>query len=169
VLSERRRPNQGIRKYLLFSLGGEEYGLDVSRVREVVAVTGVTRVPGAPEPVRGVMNLRGKLMAVMDIKRRLGLSAESSRPESFAIVVETETGDRTGLMGILVESVGKLVELDADNIEEVSLPAGRPGAGFLAGQIRTEGGPKKIIDIDALLRLGGAPEAAGGASGKEAG
>ncbi|MFQ6135622.1 MAG: chemotaxis protein CheW [Candidatus Hydrothermarchaeales archaeon] len=106
------KPEETI-QLVVFGLASEEYAFDISKVREIVRVKEITRIPNAPSYVRGVINLRGKIIVVIDLGKKLGL--ESELTESARIIV-LEIADRTA--GVIVDSVSEVLRLNKEGIQE---------------------------------------------------
>jgi purine-binding chemotaxis protein CheW len=130
-----------------FYLRGALFGLDASLVEEVVRLRHTTPVPNAPGYILGVMNLRGKIVSVIDLPRKLGLAGEGSMDDSRVYIVR----DRSELLGLLVDRAADVVELDRESLEPA--PANVPGseAGFLLGIGRTAGGLTAVLNPAAVL------------------
>lgn len=118
-----------IRQYLTFQLGGEVFGIDVFHVREILEFTSVTKVPKTPDFMRGVINLRGSVVPVLDMRLRFGLTKTEKTVNTCIIVVEVSSDGENIIIGALVDSVQEVFELDPNLIE----PAPRIG-----DQLRTE-------------------------------
>jgi purine-binding chemotaxis protein CheW len=117
------------RQYLTFNLGEESFALDVAHVREILEFTGVTKVPRTPEFMRGVINLRGSVVPVMDMRLKFNLSETEKTVNTCVIVAEVSFEGETIIIGALVDSVQEVFELEPDQIE----PAPRIGT-----QLKTE-------------------------------
>ena len=118
-----------IRQYLTFQLGEEVFALDVSHVREILEFTTVTKVPKTPEYMRGVINLRGSVVPVLDMRLKFGMSITEKTVNTCIIVVEVSFEGETTIIGALVDSVQEVFELEPDQIE----PAPKIGT-----QLKTE-------------------------------
>jgi purine-binding chemotaxis protein CheW len=108
-----------MRQYLTFCVGGEEYGIDLLHVREVVGAVPITRVPSAPTGVRGVSNLRGVVVPVIDLGVRFGRSELAITPRTCVVVVETGEPDHRTVVGLLVDAVSRVLPLSDDERAEV--------------------------------------------------
>jgi purine-binding chemotaxis protein CheW len=117
------------KQYLTFNLGEESFALDVAHVREILEFTGVTKVPRTPEFMRGVINLRGSVVPVMDMRLKFNLSETEKTVNTCVIVAEVSFEGETIIIGALVDSVQEVFELEPDQIE----PAPRIGT-----QLKTE-------------------------------
>lgn len=104
-------------KYLTFRLAGETYGLDILQVREIIGLLPVTRMPRMPEYARGVINLRGKVIPVVDLRLKFGMKMAEATSETCIIVVNIEdvTGDY--LVGVLVDSVSEVLDINERDID----------------------------------------------------
>ena len=106
-------------QHLTFIVGDEEYALEVSHVREVVETIPITRVPSMPPAIRGVVNLRGTVVPVIDLGIRFGLSERTITSRTCVVVVEIELDGEPTVMGLLVDAVNQVIELGSDQIEPV--------------------------------------------------
>ena len=113
--TQARRAEQG--QYLGFSLAGEEYGVAILRVKEILEYDTVTKVPTTPASIRGVINLRGSVVPVVDLAVRFGLPESVVTKRSCIVVVEVELGGEPTVMGLLAESVSQVIDLEAGEIE----------------------------------------------------
>jgi purine-binding chemotaxis protein CheW len=104
-------------KYMTFKLAAEEYGVEILKVREIIGLMDVTRVPRAPDHVRGVINLRGKVIPVVDLRQKFGMPACEPTDQSVIIVVQYACEQRLVTMGILVDEVLEVRSVDAAQIE----------------------------------------------------
>jgi purine-binding chemotaxis protein CheW len=139
-------------QYLSFILAGEEYALGILQVREILEYTPVTRIPGAPAWVRGVFNLRGRVVPVVDLAVKLGLGPSTPSRWSCIVVVEVQLAEERLVLGLLSDAVGQVLELGPGEVEPP--PAfGMPVASeCLVGLGRSD--TKKfvlLLDIDRVL------------------
>ncbi len=98
-------------KYLTFTLGGEEYGIGILKIKEIIGMMHVTTMPQTPDFVKGVINLRGKVIPVMDLRLRFGMAAMDYTERTCIIVVEIEGNGGTIQIGIVVESVSEVLNI----------------------------------------------------------
>jgi purine-binding chemotaxis protein CheW len=105
------------RQYLTFQLGEEVFAIDVSRVREILEFTTITKVPKTPEYMRGVINLRGSVVPVLDMRLKFGMTKTEKKVDTCIIVVEVFFENETIIIGSLVDSVQEVFELEPDQIE----------------------------------------------------
>jgi purine-binding chemotaxis protein CheW len=133
-------------KYLTFFLGGEEYGLEILKVSEIIGLQPITRVPRMPEFVRGVINLRGKVIPITDLRSKFGMVHDGST-DSCIIVVQMR-GIQTG---IVVDSVSEVVAIAEADIEDAPSFGAGIHTEFLLGIGKTGGRVRLLLDIDKVL------------------
>jgi purine-binding chemotaxis protein CheW len=104
-------------KYMTFKLAAEEYGLEILNVREIIRFMAITRVPRTPDFVRGIINLRGKVVPVIDLRRKLGMAGAETTDQAVIIVVQVETVRGALTMGVLVDEVLEVLSIDGSQIE----------------------------------------------------
>jgi purine-binding chemotaxis protein CheW len=104
-------------KYMTFQLGREEYGLEILKVREIIGLLEITRVPRTREFVRGVINLRGKVIPVVDLRLKFGMPRCEPTDQTVIIVVQCQVASRPLTMGLLVDQVLEVLSIDAGNVE----------------------------------------------------
>lgn len=141
-------------KYLLFSLDKEQFGLTVQQVREIVGLHPITAVPHMPEFVRGVINLRGKLIPVFDLRLRFGLAQREYESRTCTIVVEAK-GRRGGsrLVGLVVDEVSEVVEISEDAMEGPPAAPGGSQRRYVRGLAKLAGGVCVLLAIDELVAV----------------
>ena len=148
-------------KFLTFFLAGEEYGVEILKVHEIIGLMPITRVPRAPEYVRGVINLRGKVIPVVDLRQKFGMAREEGVVETCIIVVQAG-GVQTG---VVVDRVSEVAQIRAEEIEPVPPFGAEVPTDYLLGIGKTAGaagGVKLLLDIEKVLAVG-EPEAAAAA------
>lgn len=146
-------------KYMTFQLAHEVYGLEILAVREIIGLMEITRVPRVPEFIRGVINLRGRVIPVVDLRIKFGMEPVEATEQTVIIVVQCQVGGRPLTMGVLVDLVLEVLSIDADRIE----PPPDLGAASIEGQfIRGVGkaGERVIFLLDIAKVLTGADAAA---------
>jgi len=139
---------QARREFVSFTLGSEEYGVGVERVREVLRAPRITEVPRAPAHVLGVVNVRGDVIAVIDPRRRLSVASEPGREPSRIVVCESADGPA----GLLVDAVADVVRLDPAAIEPRPPSFTGPASEAIAGIGREDDRLLILLDLDVLLR-----------------
>lgn len=133
-------------KYLTFLLAKEEYGLEILTVREIIGVMDITRVPQTPDFVRGVINLRGKVIPVVDLRSKFGLPPTEYNDQTCIIVVDI--GD---LMGVIVDTVQEVHNIPAIDIEPPPKLGASVDTTFILGMGKVKGCVKILLDIDRVL------------------
>ncbi|MBW2109025.1 MAG: purine-binding chemotaxis protein CheW [Deltaproteobacteria bacterium] len=138
-------------KYLTFALDQEEYGIGILKVKEIIGMMDVTTVPQTPSYVKGVINLRGKVIPVVDLRLRFGMDAIDYTDRTCIIVVEID--GETGMVpiGIVVDSVSEVLNIKGDDIEETPTFGAALDTDFILGMAKMEGGVKILLDIDKVL------------------
>jgi purine-binding chemotaxis protein CheW len=148
-------PREG--KYLTFTLDKEEYGIGILRIKEIIGMMPITPVPQTPEYVKGVINLRGKVIPVIDLRLRFGMDRVGYTERTCIVVVETEAGAGTALVGIVVDSVSEVLNIRAELIEDPPSFGTELSASYILGMAKTEGSLKILLDIDKVLQAQGIP------------
>ena len=138
-------------KYLTFSLAGEEYGIGILKVREIIGMMSITPVPQTPEFVKGVINLRGKVIPVIDLRLRFGLDDTAYTERTCIIVVEIHGESGSIPMGIVVDAVSEVLNIRSADIENTPSFGVKLNTDFILGMAKTEGGVKILLDIDKVL------------------
>jgi len=138
-------------KYLTFKLAEEDYGISLLKVREIIGMMPITSVPRTPEFVKGVINLRGKVIPVTDLRLRFGMPESAYTERTCIIVVEILATAGTVQMGIVVDAVTEVLPVREEEIE----PAPEFGASvdtrYILGMANMEGAVKILLDIDRVL------------------
>jgi purine-binding chemotaxis protein CheW len=138
-------------KYLTFTLNKEEYGIGILKVKEIIGMMPITQVPQTPEYLEGVINLRGKVIPVIDLRVKFGMDRVDYDERACIVVVETEAGSDTALVGIVVDSVSEVLNIRAELIEETPTFSGRLTTGYILGMAKTESSLKILLDIDKVI------------------
>ena len=136
-------------KYLTFAPQGESYGIDVLKVREIIRHIAITAMPQMPAHIRGVINLRGKIIPVMDLRLRFGFPGVADNDLTCIIVVQVTTaGQKVTLMGLMVDGVEEVLNLNAADIEEPPNFGGQTGSDYILGMAKIRDRVKALLDID---------------------
>jgi purine-binding chemotaxis protein CheW len=138
-------------KYLTFTLAGEEYGIGILKIREIIGMMPITSVPQAPDFVKGVINLRGKVIPVIDLRLRFGMPAMDYTERTCIIVVQIDLQDTALNIGIVVDSVSEVLNISGSNIEDAPMFGTRLNTDYILGMAKIEGGVKILLDIDKVL------------------
>jgi purine-binding chemotaxis protein CheW len=140
-------------KYLTFALGKEEYGLEILKVREIIGYMEITAVPGTPSYVKGVINLRGQVIAVVDLRAKFGMELAQRTEQTCVIVVEIRRADRKLLTGIIVDHVSEVLNIQGEQIEEPPRLSASDEQ-FITGMAKVGQSVKILLDIDKVLAGG---------------
>jgi len=139
-------------KYLTFALAGEEYGIGILKVKEIIGLMPITTIPQAPGYVKGVINLRGKVIPVADLRLKFAMEPMAYNERTCIIVVEIKSADRTILMGIVVDSVSEVLNIKASDIEDTPNFGSNLDTAFILGMAKMSGSVKILLDIDRVFR-----------------
>ncbi len=140
-----------VRQYLTFILEDELFAVDVIKVREVLDFTNITKIPRTPDYMRGVINLRGSVVPVLDLRLKFGMSKTENTINTCIIVMEVVTDTETIILGALADSVQEVFELEPDQIEPTPRIGTRFNAEFLKGMGKRDDKFLMILDIDKIF------------------
>lgn len=138
-------------KYLTFSLGGEEYGIGILKIKEIIGVMKITPVPQTPASVKGVINLRGKVIPVIDLRTRFGMDTAEYTERTCIIVVEIGVQGRRLQIGIVVDSVSEVTNFKGADIEDTPAFGTTIKTDYILGMAKSGGSVKILLDIDRVL------------------
>ena len=138
-------------KYLTFSMANEEYGIGILQIREIIGMMPITSVPQTPEFVKGVINLRGKVIPVIDLRLRFNMDSIDYNERTCIIVVEILGQSATVQVGIVVDSVSEVLNIKQDEIEDTPTFGTSLNTDFILGMAKMGGGVKILLDIDQVL------------------
>ncbi len=139
-------------KYLTFKLGEEEYGLEILKVRTIIELMAITPVPHTPHFVKGVINLRGQIIPIADLRLKFGMSEIEETHETVIIVVEVVGEDKQNVdVGIMVDSVSEVLDINGDDIEDAPTFGGSIDSNFILGMAKAKGSVKILLNIDQVL------------------
>nr|QIV52838.1 chemotaxis protein CheW [uncultured bacterium] len=138
-------------KYLTFALDQENYGIGIMKIKEIIGMMPITSVPQTPDFMKGVINLRGKVFPVIDLRLKFGMEAAEWTDRTCIIVVEVEVETGPDMIGIVVDSVSDVVSIKGEDVE-TNLTFGKDlDTNYIFGMAKTDGGVKILIDIDKVL------------------
>lgn len=143
--------NEAQRQYLMFSLAGETFAVAIGCVREIIEYPGITSIPLAPAFIRGVINLRGAVVPVIDLSVRFGRAATSVNRRTCVIIVEVRNEEQLHLLGVVVDGVTEVRDVDAGEVEKQPEFGSGLRSDFVAGMLRREQGFVVILDIATVL------------------
>jgi purine-binding chemotaxis protein CheW len=140
-------------KYLMFVLAHETYGIGILKIKELIGMMVITSMPRTPEFVKGVINLRGKVIPVVDLRLRFGMDAIDYTDRTCIVVVEVEGAAGTVQIGIVVDSVSEVLSIKGEDIEETPTFGARMNTEYILGMAKIDGGVKILLDIDRVLSI----------------
>jgi purine-binding chemotaxis protein CheW len=138
-------------KYLTFALSEEEYGLPVLKVREIIKMMSITAVPQVPGHVRGVINLRGKVIPVVDLRLKFGFASQDYTERTCIIVVEVALTSGAVMMGIIVDHVSEVLSITPEEIEQTPEFGEQVETSYMKGVAKVKGKVKILLDLDRVL------------------
>lgn len=139
-------------KFLSFILGDEEYGLEILKVQEINGMMGITRVPRTPDYVRGVINLRGRVIPIVSLRKKFKMASVPDTEKTCIIVVQVRYVDREITMGIIVDEVSEVLNIGDGQIEPPpSFGGGMEEADFITGMGKLENKVVILLDIDRVM------------------
>ncbi len=138
-------------KYLTFSLDEEEYGIGILKVKEIIGMMPITSVPRTPDFVKGVINLRGKVIPVIDLRSKFKMQVIPYTERTCIIVVEIDSESGTILIGIVVDEVSEVLNIGEEQIEETPGFGSKVNTGYILGMAKIEGRVKILLNIDQVL------------------
>jgi purine-binding chemotaxis protein CheW len=138
-------------KYLVFHLGAEEFGIQVQKVREIMGVQDITQVPQTPPYVKGVINLRGKVIPVVDLRLKFTMPAKEYTQRTCIIVVQVASPQSTMLMGIVVDGVAEVLQIAAADVEDTPSFGKEVEVPYVMGLAKIKGKVKILLDIDQVM------------------
>jgi purine-binding chemotaxis protein CheW len=139
-------------KYLTFNLQAESYGIDVLKVREIIRLTTITAVPQMPAHIRGVINLRGKIIPVMDLRVRFEFSSAANTDQTCIVVVQVKLPEgKSTQMGLVVDGVEEVINISENDIEETPSFGGQICTDYIIGIAKVKSFVKTLLDIDGIV------------------
>lgn len=138
-------------KYLTFKLANEVYGIAIHHVREIIGMAPITAVPNTPSSVRGLINLRGKIISVIDLRLKFNMQAKETKRETCIVVVTIRTQNGQLTIGAVVDSVCEVVQIETENLEPPPTFGVRVDTTFLMGLARSASEVRLLLDIERVL------------------
>ncbi|HVO98288.1 MAG TPA: chemotaxis protein CheW [Bryobacteraceae bacterium] len=138
-------------KYLVFHLGGEEFGIQVQKVREIMGVQEITQVPQTPPHVKGVINLRGKVIPVVDLRLKFTMPAIEYTHRTCIIVMQVAGPRGIMLMGIVVDGVAEVLQVAGTDVEDTPSFGKEVEVPYVLGLAKMKGKVKILLDIDQVM------------------
>ncbi|MGZ8459708.1 MAG: chemotaxis protein CheW [Candidatus Deferrimicrobiaceae bacterium] len=150
-------------KYLTFDLDDEIYGVNILKVKEIIGIMDITPVPQAPPHVKGVLNLRGKIIPVMDLRLKFGFKERAYDERTCVIVVELANAAGMLLIGIIVDSVSEVTNITEGEIESTPDLGGQQNTEYIEGMAKMKGKVVILLNIAHVLSFAEVGELAGAA------
>jgi purine-binding chemotaxis protein CheW len=138
-------------KYLTFQLASEEFGIQVLKVREIIGVQDITAVPQTPAWIKGVINLRGKVIPVIDLRLKFAMPSMAYGQRTCIIVAQLVSGGENMLMGVVVDGVSEVLNIAATEIEDTPDFGASVPTPYILGLAKQKGKVKILLDIDRVL------------------
>ena len=138
-------------KYLTFTLAGEEYGIGILKIKEIIGIITITPIPQTPPYVKGVINLRGKVIPVIELRLKFGMPPMEYTERTCIIVIEIAKEAGHILIGILVDSVSEVLNIKSADIEDTPNFGTRLNTDFISGMAKAGGAIKILLDIDRVM------------------
>ncbi len=140
-------------KYLTFQLDDEEFGIDIMLVKTIIGLMDITKVPKMPDYVRGVINLRGMIIPVVDLRLKFGMEMAENTRETTIIVVEVNFENRQEQIGVLVDRVSEVLDITEENIEDAPTLGDSLETNFIIGMAKTKKRVISLLSIDRVLSM----------------
>jgi purine-binding chemotaxis protein CheW len=140
-----------VNQFFTFILDDENFAIDISQIREVLEFTQITKVPQTPDMMKGVINLRGSVVPVIDMRLKFGMGEIEKTVNTCIIIIEIMLGDQNTMIGALVDSVKEVMDLDSDHIEPSPKIGTQLNTEFIKGMGKHDGQFIIILDIDKIF------------------
>ena len=138
-------------KYLTFKLADEEYGLEIIRVKEIIGIMSVTTLPKTPDFVKGVINLRGKVIPVIDLRLKFTMPEKDYDDKTCIIVVEVGFDSDNVQIGIIVDAVSEVINVTVDELEPTPKFGVEVDTSFILGMAKSKGSVRTLLDVNSVL------------------
>lgn len=140
-------------KYLTFLLKNENYGIPIGVVKEIIAMLPITKVPKTPAFIKGVINLRGKVISIMDLRLKLDLEEKEYNERTCIIVVDIQIDNLSKQIGIAIDSISEVIDIDSENIQSVSNKDIQIDGNFIRGIAKLKNKVVILLDIEKILTI----------------
>ena len=138
-------------KLLTFSLGGEGYGISILKVKEIIGMLSITQVPRTPEFIKGVINLRGKIIPIMDLRIKFGMDEKAYNERTCIIVIEVNIQGSERLLGVVVDTVSEVINISAEEIEPAPEYGSKAEHNLISGMGKVKDRVVIILDIEEVV------------------
>ena len=153
ISQENQSESLNFGQYLTFILGKEEYGVDILRVQEIRSWEPVSRIPNVPHYEKGVINLRGAIVPIIDLRDKFSLGHADYTPITAVIVLQTKSQGKTRVMGVVVDTVSEVVDVDKSEIQVSPDFGAKVSTEYIAGLCANNDRMIMLLDVDKLLSL----------------
>ena len=138
-------------KYITFFLDNEEYGVEIEKVREIIGIMDITPIPNTPKYIRGVLNLRGKVIPVIDLRLKFGMDFRDYEDRTSIIVMEIDLNGRKSPIGTVVDMVSEVLQISEEDLEDTPFFGVDINTEFILGMAKVKNSVKILLDIDKVL------------------
>jgi len=138
-------------KYLTFLLGDDNYGVEIMKIREIIGMIPITTIPETPSYVKGIINLRGKVIPVIDLRSKFGLASKNTTERTCIVVSEVKKSDGTVFLSFIVDSVAEVINITADDIEAAPSFGSTTGPENISGIAKRDKKIVILLDIEKVL------------------
>lgn len=152
--TEKRSPTENA-QFLSFTLGKEEYGVDILRVQEIRSWEPVSRIPNVPVYEKGVVNLRGAIVPIIDLRERFDLGHSQYTPLTVVVVLQARIDEKTRVMGVVVDAVSDVIDVEKKSIQSSPNFGAKVSTEFINGLVSVNQRMVMLLDVDKLLKLDG--------------
>ncbi|MCK9604944.1 MAG: chemotaxis protein CheW [Methylomonas sp.] len=148
-----KRSQEEHAQFLSFTLGNEEYAVDILRVQEIRSWEPVSRIPNAPAYEKGVVNLRGAIVPIIDLRERFDLGHSQYTPLTVVVVLQARSSEKTRVMGVVVDAVSDVIDVDKKSVQSSPNFGAKVSTEFINGLISVNQRMVMLLDVDKLLKL----------------
>ncbi len=138
-------------QYLTFGLAGEAYGIDVLQIQEIRAWESTRLIPEAPEQIKGVLDLRGQLVPIIDLRLRFGLESVDYTPTTVTIVISVRMADKNEVVGIVVDGVSDVLSIDGEDVRPPPNLGSQIDTRYMLGMVKSDDSMVMLLDTDKLF------------------
>ncbi|MCQ8127268.1 chemotaxis protein CheW [Methylomonas rivi] len=152
---QEKKSQAELAQFLSFTLGKEEYGVDILRVQEIRSWEPVSRIPNVPAYEKGVVNLRGAIVPIIDLRERFDLGHSQYTPLTVVVVLQAKVGEKTRVMGVVVDAVSDVIDVEKKSIQSSPNFGAKVSTEFINGLVSVNQRMVMLLDVDKLLKLDG--------------
>ncbi|GMT48655.1 MAG: chemotaxis protein CheW [bacterium] len=138
-------------KFITFFLDNEEYAVEIQKVREIIGIMDITPIPNIPDYIKGVLNLRGKVIPVIDLRLKFGMESKEYGDRTSIIVMEIDINNRRSSIGTVVDMVSEVLQISDEDFEETPSFGVDVNTNFIQGMAKVKGKVKILLDIEKVL------------------